>query len=182
MFIVMFLVMFGFNFYTQFFQVLLIEKFNFTAKQIGEFFAFAGFWIVFTQGILIRPISRRFSPEKIIRVTLFTLMLGLILITLPKNVWLLFAILPLVPVSQALSNPNMVTIVSNLAHKDSQGEIMGISQSINALGMAIPPIIAGFIFSFNIYLPSIVAAICVGSAAIIFLLYFKMSKPEFEEE
>jgi DHA1 family tetracycline resistance protein-like MFS transporter len=182
MFVVSFLVIFGFNFYTQFFQVLLIEKFDFTARQIGEFFAFAGFWIVFTQGFLIRVISNRFTSEKVLKVTIFTLALGLVLIALPNKVWLMFTMLPLIAVSNALTNPNMTTIISNLTHKDSQGEIMGITQSINAVAMAIPPIIAGFIYSLNIYLPSIAAATCVGLAAIIFLFFFKMTKPEFEEE
>ncbi len=182
MFIVTFLVMFGFNFYTQFFQVLLIEKFHFTAKEIGLFFGFAGFWIVFAQGFLTRIIAKRFAPEKVLRVTLFTLMLGLGLIAIPNQVWMIFVILPLIPISQAISNPNTTTILSNLAHKDSQGEIMGINQSIQALAMAIPPIIAGFIYSLNIYLPSIASAISVGAAALIFLFFFKMTRPEFEEE
>lgn len=181
-FIVAFLAMLGFNFYTQFFQVLLIEKFHFTAKQLGEFFAFAGLCIVLTQGLLVRPISRIFSSEKVVKVALFTLALGLILIALPTQVWLIFVLLPIVPVSQALSNPNITTLVSNLAQKDSQGEIMGINQSIQALAMSIPPIISGFIYSINSYLPSIASFVCVLAAALIFIFFFKMTKPEFEEE
>lgn len=181
-FIVMFLAMFGFNFYTQFFQVLLIDKFQFTAKQIGEFFGYTGIWIVLAQGLFIRPFSKRFAPDKIIRVVLFTLMAGLILIALPNHVWMLLVILPIIPISQAFFNPNMTTLLSNLSHRDSQGEIMGISQSVQALAMVVPPILAGFIFSINIYLPSIASALSVGIAAIVFLIFFKMTPPEFEEE
>jgi len=50
----------------RFFQVFLIGKFHYTQSGIGDFFAYMGLWIVFAQGGVLRPLSRKFSPAKIL--------------------------------------------------------------------------------------------------------------------
>ncbi len=49
-FLVVFLLTLGFNFFTQFFQVFLINKFNFSISNIADMFAYIGIWIVIAQG------------------------------------------------------------------------------------------------------------------------------------
>ena len=45
-FLVVFLLTLGWNFFTQFFSVFLIDKFNYTPQLIGELFAYIGLWSV----------------------------------------------------------------------------------------------------------------------------------------
>ena len=74
--------------------------------------------------------------------------------------------------------PTSIAIVSNLARKDSQGEVMGIYQSIQSLGIAIPPIIAGLIVSVHINMPTIVSALCTFLAWLIFIVFFRKEHRE----
>lgn len=178
MFIVSFVLAFGFNFFTQFFQVFLIEKFAFSQKHIGDLFAYIGLWIVLTQGLLLRPISKRLSPATILTISALCLAIVLPILVVPDNPRALLYLLPLVAIFQGLIQPTSIAIVSNLASKDSQGEVMGIYQSIQSLGIAIPPIIAGLIVSVHINMPTIVAAILTFLAWLIFIVFFRKEHRE----
>lgn len=182
MFVVSFVLAFGFNFFTQFFQVFLIEKFHFSQKQIGDLFAYIGLWIVLTQGVILRPISRWFSPTGILSVSVFCLAAALPLLVIPGHPGGLYFILPLIAIFQGLIQPTSIAVVSNLATKDSQGEVMGIYQSIQSLGIAIPPIIAGFFVTVHRNMPTLVAAVCTLVAWVIFIVYFRREHRELFRE
>jgi MFS transporter, DHA1 family, tetracycline resistance protein len=182
MFIVIFLLTFGFNFFTQFFQVFLVEKFNFTQGGIGDLFAYIGLWVAFTQGVLTRPIAKRFKPHQVLAISALCLGLTFPLLLLPTHaVWLLL-ILPLISVFQGLTQPNTTTIISNLAGTEAQGEMLGINQSIQSLAMAVPPVIAGSIIWLHLNLPTIIASLCTLAAWGIFISFFEHKKTELFRE
>jgi MFS family permease len=72
-----------------------------------------------------------------------------------------------------LTYPNYTALISNLSDKESQGEIMGITQSIQALAMAAPPIISGLLVSAHLNLPILVASAFVLLAWVVFILFYK---------
>ena len=179
--IVVFLLTFGFNFFTTFFQVFLIDKFEFTSRNIGFMFAYIGVWIAFTQGVINRKIAQRFRPQEIIRISIFMLAAGLYLVLTPPTWYLLLLIQPIVAISQGLTQPNITAIVSGLASEDSQGEIMGINQALQSIGMAVPPIIGGLIVSINRTLPIAIAGSFIFVAWLVFLISFKSAKEKFHQ-
>ncbi|GIW22197.1 MAG: hypothetical protein KatS3mg068_1204 [Candidatus Sericytochromatia bacterium] len=77
--------------------------------------------------------------------------------------------MPLIAIMQGISYPNITALISNLSSNDSQGEALGINQSMQALAQAIPPILAGIVVSLNIKMPTIIASIFVFIAWIIFI-------------
>ena len=171
-FTTIFLVSTGFSFFTQFFQAYLVSKFAFTQSQIGELFAYIGIWIVLTQGILVRVLPK-VKPQKV--VFFGALFLGLFLMTLviPENYTYIYFILPFIAVSNGLLNPNSQAIISELAEENAQGEIFGINQSVQSLGVAVAPLISGIIYSFDIRLPILTAGVLIVLASIIFKKSFK---------
>ncbi|MEI6221869.1 MAG: MFS transporter [bacterium] len=181
MFLVVFLLTFGFNFFTQFFQVFLIEKFNFSTSQIGDLFAFMGLWIAITQGGITRPLSKALSSKQILSYSVLLLAITFPFLLLPSQSWMIYLVIPFIAIFQGLTQPNSTAIISNLSTADSQGEILGINQSIQSLGQALPPIIAGFIVSLNINLPTIVAAAATGLAWIIFFFFFRTQKAQLSK-
>ncbi len=182
LFTVVFLLTFGFSFFAQFFQVFLIQKFHYSQSQIGDLFAYIGLWIAITQGLLTRAISKKFSPTQILSVTILTLGLMFPLLLLPHKAIYLYFLLPFVAMSNGLTQPNSTTLISSLAESNSQGEILGISQSIQSLGMALPPLISGFIVSLNINLPILVACFCTLASWFVFTYSFKPKhKVKFQE-
>lgn len=180
-FVVMFLLTFGFNFFTQFFQVFMIEKFSFTTSQIGDLFAYIGLCMALAQGFIVRPLSKRFLPEQLVPYSILGLSIALGLLLIPSSVPLLFVFLTFVPISNGITYPNVTALISNLAGKDSQGEILGINQSIQSLGMAFPPIIAGLLASIDWSLPILISSILVFFAWTVFILFFKKNAQVFHE-
>ncbi|MBI1807575.1 MAG: MFS transporter [Ignavibacteria bacterium] len=167
-FTVVFLAMFGFTFFTQFFQVYLIAKFNYTQAQIGMLYAYIGLWIAFTQGGLTRVLSRKVAPNNVLRLSLLALSIGLILLLVPDRSSILYVVLPFVAMSHGTTTPNITAIVSNSGGIHDQGEIMGINQSVQAVAFSIPPIVAGFVTSIDFRLPLILAS---GFAFVAWLVY-----------
>ena len=177
MFLVVFLLTVGFNFFTQFFQVFLYGKYQFTQSQVGDFFAYMGLWIAISQGAILRPLSKRFKPAKILSYSIILLAFCFPLLLIPHDRIWLYLIVPFIAIFQGLTQPNGTAIISNIANKDKQGEILGINQSISALAQAIPPIIAGFVTAVNIDLPIWFAAGATLLAWITFEVLFKAKKP-----
>ena len=176
LFLTIFVMTLGFNFFTQFFQVYLIQKFAFSHSQIADLFAYVGLWIAFTQGVITRKLSKYFKSEKILKISLCALSVALISLLIPDQSKYIYLILPFVAMSNGLSMPNQTALVSNMTEKTRQGEILGINQSIQSLASAFPPIIAGIIVSIDKILPITVSATCIFIAWLIFLLFFKPKK------
>jgi DHA1 family tetracycline resistance protein-like MFS transporter len=170
-FLVVFLVTFGFSIFTQFLQVFLIQKFSFSQSDIGDYFAFIGICIAITQGFITRLISKRLKPEMAVSIFMFTLAIALVLILFPGQSMYLYLLSPLIAVSQGVMSPNLQTIVSNSGGPQEQGEILGMNQSVQSLAQGIPPIVAGIVVSINMYLPITLAAVFTLMAWFAFYIY-----------
>lgn len=168
---------FGFNFFREFIQLYLLGKFNFQPNDLGKYFSFIGITAAVTQGGLLRIISKKFSPEKVITIALPLLAFCLLMLIFPTEVWQLFAITFFLSMSQSLIFPNVTALISNKATQENQGEILGINQSVNSVAQAIPPIIGGFVISIQLSIPLIIASTLTITGWAIFIFYrYKIGK------
>lgn len=158
-FAVLFLLVFGFNFFTQFFQVFLIRKFSFGASDIAWLFAYIGLWLALAQGLVTRPLSKRFRPARLVSLTALPAALVFPLLLLPAESWWLYLIVPLIAVFNGVNTPNLTAVISMQADKAAQGSILGIRQSVLSVAMAIPPVLAGFMTTIQVSLPIWAAAV-----------------------
>ncbi len=171
-FMVSFFLTFGFSLFTQFLQVFLIQKFDFSPPQIGEYFAFIGLFIALTQGLLTRFLSKKISNEVAVTISSLGLALSLIIYIIPTEAHYLYYFAPFIAIFQGVMSPNLQTLVSNNASDEQQGEILGINQSVQSLAQAVPPIIAGFVVAMSIQLPIIMSAIFTFIAFLIFIIFY----------
>lgn len=164
----------GFTFFTTFFGVFLIQKFNFTQGNIGDFFAYVGIWSVFTQAVLTRAFAKRFSEPTIIRYSLIGVGVMVLTYFLPTVSWQLFLIPPFFSVCTGLTMANMNSLLSKSSPPDQRGEIMGISSSVQALAQAIPAILSGFIAAtLAPTTPLVIAAILIICSGLAFRFLYK---------
>jgi DHA1 family tetracycline resistance protein-like MFS transporter len=176
MFTVIFLATLGFAFFTQFFSVLMVEKFSFEEMDLGIFFGVVGVCIAITQGLILRPVTRRFASHQIPKVTLLGLALVLTAIIFQDTVTGLYLMIPFVALTQGLGNPNLQALISELATESQQGKIMGIKESIASIGIAVPSLIAGFLSGIDYHLPLIAASLFTFAAWAVFTFVFKSSR------
>lgn len=159
----------GFTFFTTFFSVYLINKFHFTQGAIGDFYAYIGLWSVFTQAIVTRFIAKRFSEEKVIKLTLIGS--GLIMLTyfLPQHSWQIYLIPPFFGLCNGLSMANLSSLLSRSTNPEIVGKIFGINASVQALAQAIPAVLSGFIAAvLTPESPIIIAAVVILFSALAF--------------
>ena len=172
-FTVVLLISLGFSFFTQFFSVLLIEKFSYTEKDIGFLFGWIGLWLVFTQGVIVRRLSKVFSPKKILMFSILALGLAVGALLLPNDAFWFYFINPCVAIAQGITSPNLTTVVSVQAGADRQGEVLGINQSMLSMGQIIPPLIAGYLNTISSSLPILVGSIVIVAGWLVYVLIFR---------
>jgi DHA1 family tetracycline resistance protein-like MFS transporter len=160
LFLVVFALGFGFNFFTQFFQVFLIDKFGATRSQLGVVFSYLGIWGILTQTIIIRPVSKYFTPMQILTATPLLLTGTFLSLLLVPTFSLLFVVILFIPLLNGLSNPNLTARISSLRGDQNQGELLGINQSVLALSQFLPPLIGGYIVGNHYTLPIWITAAC----------------------
>ena len=163
----------GFTFYTTFIGVYFINKFNFTSGNIGDFLAYVGLWIVISQGLILRKLTK-FADYKILRVALISTGVLILAFFLPTVWWGLLFVVPFFGIPNGLSQAFLPTIISRSAEQSRQGEILGINASVAALAQSIPPIIAGYLAAQIVATaPIYVASVFIVLAGVIFWLFYK---------
>ena len=147
----------GFNFYTQFFQVILIRNFDYDQTHIGRYFAYVGLWVALMQGTVVRQVANRYAPAQILRYSVFGLGIALWLFLLPRESWQLYVVVPFMALFQGLTSPNSTALVSQSGSVQTQGRTLGINQSVLSAAFAFPPVIAAYLDTLNVYLPIVAA-------------------------
>ena len=173
MFMIVFINNFGFAFFTQFFIVLLLKKYGLLQDQIGIIYGYLGLWVAISQGIILRPLANKFEPGKIALLTLPMTTLSLLVLLLPSHSYYLYLIIPIFAFSQSSATSSIQTVISNIANRDVQGEIMGISTSMNALSQALPALIGGGVAAAHLSYPMVLAALCAFIAWLMLIFIYR---------
>ena len=176
LFVVIFFLFLGLNIFMQFFQVFLVEKFNFSESQIGDLFGYTGLWIVFAQAGLTRLLAVRMRAETVLKYATFLLGVSFLALLLPERSWILFVVSPFIAIFFGVMQPNATSLLSDLGGKNAQGEVFGIAQSIQSLAQMIPALLGGASLSFHVAIPIFFAAGASFAAWFIFVNYFRYTK------
>jgi DHA1 family tetracycline resistance protein-like MFS transporter len=162
----------GFTFFTQFFSVLLIEKIGAGLRDIGFLFGYVGVWLVFTQGVVVRLLSRRVASHVVLKYSMVLLSTAILTLTLPSQLWLFYLINPVVAIFHGITSPNLTAVVSAQAARDQQGEILGINQSMISIGLMLPALIGSWLNTYNVHLPILASSVFILTAWAIYLFVF----------
>jgi len=164
----------GFTFFTTFFSVFLIRKFNFTQGHIGDFFSYMGIWIAFTQVVVTRTLSRYFKEHAILKVTYIMGGVFVMMFFAPSVWWGLLFVVPFFSVANGLTQSNSLALISRSVGAEIQGKVMGINASIQALAQAVPPILSGYIAaSITPEAPIFIASLVIIFAGILFIVLYR---------
>jgi DHA1 family tetracycline resistance protein-like MFS transporter len=147
-FLALFLVNLGWVLFEYFFQVFLYTQFHLTASTIAFLFVYIGFWIVLSQGYLVRKVSGKVAAPTLLKFTLLPASLFLFLVAFSTKSQLYY-FLPFLAVFMGFTQPNFSAILSESTAAQSQGEILGIRQSVVSSTQFIAPLIGGFLLNLD---------------------------------
>ena len=155
---VYFLFLFAWTILFQFIPVLTVEKFFYTSSNIGDLALFMGVCWAIGSGYLNQMLVHRFDSMLILEFCLigFTILCGTVIF--PTHVYGVLGIVGLCVISGGIAWPICTGLISNMAPREIQGKIMGLSQSVQSLAMTLGPIIGGLAFRVSLHFPFLVAA------------------------
>lgn len=172
----------GFAFFQTFFQVLLVNKLHFSASNIGDYFAYVGIWIAFTQIVITPRVAKRFKNYQVLRISLFATGLGLFANLWAHNTAQLLFVTPLFAVFIGQTIANSTSLVSLSADKHVQGEVLGINASVQALAQSIPAALSGYLASLAITTPVLVGGMTIILGGLIFWAIYHPSQHVLQQE
>jgi DHA1 family tetracycline resistance protein-like MFS transporter len=159
----------------------LYEKFKWTLNSVGALGIFIGVVLVAIQGGLIRYTIPKFGQEKNITAGLVFYAIGLILIAVVNNGWMMY--LFMIPYCLGgISGPALQGLITERVAKNEQGELQGALNILNSISVIIGPLLLGYIFktftnhSIGVYFPGapyILAAILMLISAFLARRSFK---------
>lgn len=133
---------FGWAFFNEFVPVLLRERFGFTLSHIGEYYAFTGG--CYALGALIATrFVHKFTPEKVVIASLLSAAVCMLVFGIVNHSYYIWWVIPFMMCCLAFAYPTATTIVSNKASSESQGEVLGVYQSVGAAAMGLSPLFVG---------------------------------------
>lgn len=141
-------------FYISTIALFMIDRFQFDQKELGFFMLGVGIFLGVNQAFVSKWFINKFGPFKTLIIGLSLCTIGLLAITIPQNVPLYFAMYYLLNLGLSLCFPTLNSLIAIHANKEKLGEIMGISESMGAIAMAIFPVVATALygeFGFTIY-------------------------------
>ena len=149
--------------FTIFLTTLAFAQFEVTLSLLTKFFGFAddknfyiyayvGFVLALSQGLVVRRLSPKLGDFRmsLIGTTLMTIGLVLIAITSgQKSLWLLFAIVPINVLGYSALTPSLQAMLSLRTSADEQGEVLGVGQSMSALARIAGPLLGVWLFKLD---------------------------------
>lgn len=172
----------GFMFFQTFFQVLLINKLHFSQNNIGDYFAYIGLLIAFTQAVITPLVAKRFKSYQVLRISLIAVGLGLFANLWAHNTAQLLLVTPLFAIFIGQTIANSTSLVSTSVGPEIQGEVLGINFSVQALAQAIPAALSGYLAEISIKTPVIVGAVTIIAGGLLFWGIYHPSKHVMHHE
>ncbi len=177
LFLSWFFIQSGFAFYASFVATYYYEQFHVSERQVGFYFGVVGVGMIITQALIVPWISKRASSWKTVFISILLVSILLIGIPLlPKFNYIMVLALVL-SVFIGLMFANFSAIISRTAPPEEQGEVMGISTSVQAIAATYPPLLAGFLAAnFAVNIPLFVSGTFVFIGWLIYVI--KSYKPK----
>jgi MFS family permease len=113
---------------------------------IGYVFLYVGVLSFVMRSLLLGPIVDRIGETWAMRIGTVLLVLGLALYPLPRDLWTLALVIPLVPIGTALLFPATTSLMSRYSDPAELGTTMGVAQTFAGLARVVAPILATITF------------------------------------
>jgi multidrug resistance protein len=144
--LVFFLASMAFSGFEATFALFTERRFGFNGERIGYVFAFIGLILAVVNGVLVGRVVPWLGERRLIPAAIALIALGLSLVPLAYSVPVLFAVCGTMAVGMGFNNPSLTSAVSRLSDPSEQGGMLGLAQSLAALGRIVGPAWGGFLF------------------------------------
>ena len=150
------------------------DHFHWTSEKASYGFAYLGFILAMTQGYFVRQWLPRWGERRVLIMGLLLGALSFGMVALSQHLWMLAIAVTLMGLGVGLVSPCINGCVSLLTHESEQGEVLGINQSLSALGRILGPALGGWLYkTMGSKVPFGVASGLMLMATLVILSQFK---------
>jgi DHA1 family tetracycline resistance protein-like MFS transporter len=143
---VFFLVSTAFSGFEATFALFTERRFEFNAERIGYVFAFIGLVLAIVNGVLVGRVVPIVGERRLVPLAIALIAIALLLLPVAHSVPALFAVCGAMAIGMGFNNPSLTSAVSRLSDPAEQGGMLGLAQSLAALGRIVGPAWGGFLF------------------------------------
>jgi MFS family permease len=168
-------------FYIATMSLFLIDLFKFDEGELGLFLLVAGAFLAFNQAFISKQFIKRIGEFETLLVGLGLSTLGLIAITFTSNLYLFIGFYYILNLGLSLSFPTFNALITIHANPEKQGEILGVSESINSLATALFPVLAATLYGiigFKVYY--LIALLALAAFILAMKSFLKLGKAAFD--
>ena len=127
-------------------------KFGWGPLENGQSLAAVGIMSVIVQGVLLGPLLKRFSPQRLAVIGLVSSTAAYILWGVASQSWMMYAVI-FANIFGATVNASIQSIISGAVDSHSQGQTLGAVSSLNSLMAVIAPVIGAPLLGAVSHLP-----------------------------
>lgn len=169
-----FLFTLGVNQLESIFAFFMMDRFHYDAAHVAYILVMMAAIMVGIQGGLIKRLVLRFGEKKLLLVG--AALLGIAFLALPEifSVGLLLLPLAVSSLGRGISQPSLLSLVSQGTAANDRGAVMGIFQASASLARVFGPAVAGLLYHRNMALPFLLAGILMAG---VFLVSLGIRKP-----
>lgn len=143
-----------------YFPTLFVLKFQFSQATIGLFSAYISIFWMIASLVLNRHFAMKIDPEKWLIYLLAFLGVTFIISTSIGKIEAWVISFPILATMASIGWILVLTLTSNLAGKENQGKIFGITQSLMSLAIFVAPLCSGFTANYNLSFPLFLSGFC----------------------
>ncbi len=148
------------------FAFLMSHRFGYDAFGVGIIMLAMAIVIGAIQGGGMKRLAARYHERRLILVGLSLMTLAFFSVPLPYSIGLLMVPLAIAAVGRGISQPPMMSLVSQGADEGSRGIVMGVFQSCASAARVVGPLIAGALYDQGQAFPYWLAAVLTAIAAL----------------
>ena len=151
-------------------------RFGLDERHVGYLFAFLGTISAIVQGGLVRRLVPIMGETRLIKLSGFPFIAGLLTIAFAGSVGMLLLGLALLAIGFGGTLPSIVSLLSRIAPPQLQGSVLGIGQSVGSLARIIGPTLAGVLYDLRGMEWPYLGGACVAGAALLVALTLRDPK------
>lgn len=152
------------------FALWAIAALGLSARTNAFVLAYVGILSVFMQAFLISRLTKRWSDDGLLLVSLLVAALSLAVWGFIGNLVVLIILMPAISFGLAVSNTISTSALTKAVHRDEVGGVLGLNTSIQAFTRIPAPIIAGALIQYSaVWAPGVLSGlIAAGSGGVAF--------------
>ncbi|HEY2178943.1 MAG TPA: MFS transporter [Caulobacteraceae bacterium] len=165
-----FLVGFAFNGIESVFGLWAHQRYAWQPRDVGLCFGLSGLIASPTQFFITGTLSRRYGEARMLAIGMVGAVIAMAVQPFADGGWTTYAVMAMMALSSSVAFPNAGALMSRAIDEHNQGQIMGLSNAINALSRVVGPQAASFAFaSVSVDGPFFLGALLVAPAIMLAL-------------